>query len=101
MTRSIYLPYKPIQAVRVNPFQRRFLEPFPAEASHVDSEKNQSERSNDSSIVLHQTAHVQDNTPAKFNHKLAKRDRSVFDPLFNHGLSFLDLLKIFFRNALI
>ena len=62
MTRSIYLPYKPIQTVRVNPFQRRFIEPFPAEASLVDSEKNQSERSNDSSIVLHQTAHVQDNT---------------------------------------
>ena len=50
-------PPSPIQAIGVNPFPSRFIiRTVPGETSCADSGKSQSQRRNDSAIVLHQTA---------------------------------------------
>ena len=50
-------PPSPIQALGVNPFRVDLkLERFPGETSRADGGKRQSQRRNDTAIVLHQTA---------------------------------------------
>ena len=50
-------PPSPIQALGAYPFPSRFIiRQFPGETSRVDGGKSQSQRRNDTAIVLHQTA---------------------------------------------
>ena len=50
-------PPSPIQALGVNPFPSRFIiRPVPGETSRADGGKSQSQRRNDTAIVLPQTA---------------------------------------------
>ena len=68
-------PPSPIRALGVNPFQSRFIiRTFPEEISRPDSEKSQSQRRNDSAIVIHQQQEIRC-SQAKHNHKLVKRDK--------------------------
>ena len=49
-------PPSPILALGVNPFRSRFIIRTVPRTSRADSGKSQSQRRNDSAIVLHQTA---------------------------------------------
>ena len=50
-------PPSPIQALGVNPFPSRFIiRTVPGETSRADGGKSQSQRLNDTAIVLHETA---------------------------------------------